>query len=44
MIPGQPEIPGAPITLALDAEGGDNAPAAVIAGALEAASPDLRVL
>jgi glycerol-3-phosphate acyltransferase PlsX len=44
MIPGQPEIPGAPITLALDAEGGDNAPAEVIAGALEAASPDLRVL
>lgn len=32
------------VTLALDAEGGDNAPAEVIAGALQAASRDLRVL
>jgi glycerol-3-phosphate acyltransferase PlsX len=33
-----------PVTLALDAEGGDNAPAEIVAGALEAASPVLRVL
>jgi phosphate acyltransferase len=33
-----------PVTLALDAEGGDNAPAEIVAGALEAASPALRVL
>jgi phosphate acyltransferase len=33
-----------PVTLALDAEGGDNAPAEIVAGALEAASEDLRVL
>jgi phosphate acyltransferase len=34
----------APITLALDAEGGDNAPAEIVAGALLAASPSLKVL
>jgi len=33
-----------PVTLTLDAEGGDNAPAEVVAGALMAASADLRVL
>lgn len=38
------ETPVRQVTLALDAEGGDHAPAAVIAGALEAASADLRVL
>jgi len=32
------------VTLALDAEGGDNAPGEIVAGALEAASTDLRVL
>jgi glycerol-3-phosphate acyltransferase PlsX len=32
------------VTLALDADGGDNAPAEVVAGALQAASMDLRVL
>ena len=32
------------VTLALDAEGGDNAPAEIVAGALQAASADLRVL
>ena len=32
------------MTLTLDAEGGDNAPAEIVAGALLAASPDLRVL
>ena len=32
------------VTLALDAEGGDNAPAEVVAGALEVASSTLRVL
>lgn len=32
------------VTLALDAEGGDNAPSEVVAGALQAASPNLRVL
>ena len=40
----RPETAGASVTLALDAEGGDNAPAEVITGALEAASRDLRVL
>lgn len=34
----------APVTLALDAEGGDHAPKEVVAGALMAASPSLRVL
>lgn len=34
----------APVTLTLDAEGGDNAPAEIVAGALLAASPALRVL
>jgi phosphate acyltransferase len=33
-----------PIVLTLDAEGGDNAPGEVVAGALMAASPGLRVL
>jgi glycerol-3-phosphate acyltransferase PlsX len=33
-----------PVTLALDAEGGDNAPEEIVAGALLAASSDLRVL
>jgi glycerol-3-phosphate acyltransferase PlsX len=33
-----------PVTLTLDAEGGDNAPAEIVAGALLAASPELRVL
>jgi glycerol-3-phosphate acyltransferase PlsX len=33
-----------PVVLALDAEGGDNAPGEVVAGALLAASPSLRVL
>lgn len=33
-----------PVTLALDAEGGDNAPEEIVAGALEVASPSLRVL
>src|SRR3990172_4438842 len=33
-----------PIVLALDAEGGDNAPAEIIAGAILAASPSLRIL
>lgn len=34
----------APVVLTLDAEGGDHAPAEVVAGALMAASPALRVL
>jgi glycerol-3-phosphate acyltransferase PlsX len=34
----------APVTLALDAEGGDNAPEEIVAGARLAASPHLRVL
>lgn len=38
------ETEGRPIRLALDAEGGDHAPQEIVAGALEAASPDLRVL
>jgi glycerol-3-phosphate acyltransferase PlsX len=33
-----------PVTLTLDAEGGDNAPEEIVAGALQAASPVLRVL
>lgn len=33
-----------PVVLTLDAEGGDNAPAEMVAGALLAASPELRVL
>ena len=33
-----------PVTLTLDAEGGDNAPAEIVAGALSVASPSLRVL
>jgi len=33
-----------PVTLTLDAEGGDNAPGEIVAGALLAASPKLRVL
>ncbi len=32
------------VTLALDAEGGDNAPEEIVAGALQVASPDLKVL
>lgn len=32
------------ITIALDAEGGDHAPEETVAGALEAASPELRIL
>ncbi|GAB4263249.1 MAG: phosphate acyltransferase PlsX [Thermoleophilia bacterium] len=35
---------GRAVTLALDAEGGDHAPGEIVAGALAAASPDLRVL
>ncbi|MHB0978652.1 MAG: phosphate acyltransferase PlsX [Thermoleophilia bacterium] len=35
---------GRPVTLALDAEGGDHAPAELVAGALMAASPALHVL
>lgn len=39
------EAPGGdPVTLALDGEGGDHAPAEVVAGALQAASPNLRIL
>ncbi len=34
----------APVVLTLDAEGGDHAPAEVVAGALQVASPALRVL
>jgi phosphate acyltransferase len=34
----------APVTLTLDAEGGDNAPEEIVAGALMVASPALRVL
>jgi phosphate acyltransferase len=33
-----------PVTLTLDAEGGDNAPEEIVAGALLAASPELRLL
>jgi phosphate acyltransferase len=33
-----------PVTLALDGEGGDRAPAEIVAGALEAASPALKIL
>lgn len=33
-----------PLTLTLDAEGGDNAPGEIVAGALLAASPNLRLL
>ncbi len=33
-----------PITLALDAEGGDRAPEEIVAGALAVSSPELRVL
>lgn len=33
-----------PVTLALDAEGGDRAPGEIVAGALAASSPQLRVL
>ncbi len=33
-----------PVTLTLDAEGGDQAPGEIVAGALQAASPDLHVL
>ena len=33
-----------PVTLTLDAEGGDNAPGEIVAGALLAASPELHVL
>ncbi len=41
-----PEEPAAaaPVTLTLDAEGGDNAPEEIVAGALMAASPALRIL
>jgi len=39
-----PEATKAPVTLALDAEGGDNAPGEIVAGALLAASASLRVL
>ncbi len=35
---------GGVVTLTLDAEGGDNAPAEIVAGALMVASPSLRVL
>ena len=37
-------VPEDPLVLALDAEGGDNAPEEVVAGALLAASADLHVL
>jgi phosphate acyltransferase len=33
-----------PVTLTLDAEGGDNSPSEIVAGAMLAASPELRVL
>jgi len=36
--------PGLAITLALDAEGGDNAPDAIVEGALQVAAPDLKLL
>lgn len=39
-----PESTALPVTLTLDAEGGDSAPAEIVAGALLAASPALRVL
>lgn len=35
---------GRPVTLALDAEGGDRAPEEIVRGALAACSPELRVL
>ncbi|MHB9148668.1 MAG: phosphate acyltransferase PlsX [Thermoleophilia bacterium] len=35
---------GRPVTLALDAEGGDRAPGEIVQGALAASSPELRVL
>jgi glycerol-3-phosphate acyltransferase PlsX len=38
------EHPKSPVTLALDAEGGDNAPGEIVAGALAAASRELQVL
>lgn len=37
-------VPEGSVTLTLDAEGGDNAPDEIVAGALLAASPELRVL
>jgi phosphate acyltransferase len=39
-----PEQAEQPVVLAIDAEGGDKAPAEIVAGALLAASPSLRVL
>jgi glycerol-3-phosphate acyltransferase PlsX len=39
-----PEPPEALVTIALDAEGGDNAPVEIVAGALLASSPSLKVL
>lgn len=39
-----PRAAGPAVALALDAEGGDNAPVEVVAGALLAASPSLKVL
>lgn len=41
---GSPVAQQSPVTLTLDAEGGDNAPHEIVAGALMAASPDLHVL
>jgi glycerol-3-phosphate acyltransferase PlsX len=43
-MPDLPVMSDLPVTLTLDAEGGDNAPAEAVAGALEAASASLRVL
>jgi phosphate acyltransferase len=40
----EPKTVKGTVTLTLDAEGGDNAPAEIVAGALMAAAPDLRVL
>lgn len=39
-----PSLTDAPVTITLDAEGGDSAPAEIVAGALLAASPVLQVL
>ncbi len=37
-------IDGRTVTLALDAEGGDNAPEEIVAGAVQVASPSLKIL
>ena len=41
---GPPLDPESPVTLALDVDGGDNAPEAIVTGALEVASPSLHIL